>query len=234
MSYFFIENPFEIFSKDHIYALVFFFLLGLGVIYYAKTYCNEKTQIVIGVLLALIPVSSLFIRMGILAGLGIFDYKLDLPLHLCRIIAIMAPFIMYYRNKFFLGVLYFWIMVGTLNANLTPDLFYGFPHYEYLIYFGLHSGLVILPLYTIMVYGYKVQWRDMRNAFILTNVYMLIVHVLNYFLGSNYFYTMAKPPVDSLLDYMGPWPWYLLVGQGVVLVLMVVMFVPIWIRRRYN
>jgi hypothetical integral membrane protein (TIGR02206 family) len=234
MSFFFTDKLFKAWSLAHISALFFFFMLGSFVIYYAKNYCNKDQQLRIGVSIALIPLGGMLIRMSILACLGTFDYKLDLPLHLCRIVAIMAPFIMYYRTKFFLGVLYFWVLVGTLNANLTPDLINGFPHFEYFVYFMIHSGLVIIPIYAIVVYGYKVTWRDMRNTFLLTNLYMFVIHLINLFLGSNYFYTVEKPPVASLLDYMGPWPWYLLLGQGVVLFLMLVVFLPIVVYRKIS
>ena len=35
---------------------------------------------------------------------------------------------------------------------------------------------------------------------------------------SNYFWLMDKPPAGSLLDLMGPWPWYILVGEFVALI----------------
>jgi len=28
---------------------------------------------------------------------------------------------------------------------------------------------------------------------------------------------MGKPPTGSLLDFMGPWPWYILIGEFVAL-----------------
>ena len=34
---------------------------------------------------------------------------------------------------------------------------------------------------------------------------------------ANYFLIMGKPPAGSLLDFMGPWPWYILTGQFVAL-----------------
>ena len=35
---------------------------------------------------------------------------------------------------------------------------------------------------------------------------------------SNYFWLMNKPPAGSLLDLMGPWPWYIFVGEFVALI----------------
>jgi uncharacterized membrane protein YwaF len=55
---------------------------------------------------------------------------------------------------------------------------------------------------------------------------MLFVTIINYMLGSNYMYTLRKPATSSLLDYMGPWPWYLLVAEFVALFLFLLLYLP--------
>jgi uncharacterized membrane protein YwaF len=59
-------------------------------------------------------------------------------------------------------------------------------------------------------------------------LYMVVVTVVNVALGSNFMWTLGKPPVVSLLDVLGPWPWYLVpvVGLGIINVLL--LYLPFW------
>ena len=47
--------------------------------------------------------------------------------------------------------------------------------------------------------------------------FLVIAFIYNILFDANYFWIMSKPPAGSLLDYMGPWPWYILTGQLVAL-----------------
>jgi hypothetical integral membrane protein (TIGR02206 family) len=47
------------------------------------------------------------------------------------------------------------------------------------------------------------------------NAYLLLMVVVNHWLGSNYLYIARKPDTPTLLDLLGPWPWYIL-GMEVV------------------
>ena len=57
----------------------------------------------------------------------------------------------------------------------------------------------------------------LKNSFIGLNLFLIISFISNIFLDANYFWIMGKPPAGSLLDYMGPWPWYILTAQFVAL-----------------
>ena len=176
MSFLLDETMFQSFSWSHLWPILLFTFITIGAIFYANKHLDDPGKSRLGFYLALIPLFFMLFRAGMVIYLGKFDHKLDLPIHLCRITAIIAPFIMLNRNRFWLGVIYFWIIVGTLNANITPDLYNGFPHFEYLCYFGLHSGLLVLPIYAVFVYKLKIVWKDVWVSFILTNVFVFVVH----------------------------------------------------------
>lgn len=233
MSFFFEETVFDIFTLEHFYPILLFAVVAVSSIYTANSRFTEKQKTQLGVLLAAITLAAVIIRMFIIGSLGDFSAKEELPLHLCRIIPFIAVWAMWKRNRFWLGILYFWIIVGTLNANITPDLQRGFPHFEYLIYFTIHSGLLVLPFYSIFVYKMDIRFRDFINAYLMINAFLLFTYFVNFVLGSNYMFTMHKPPVASLFDLLGPWPWYLFFGQFLVLALMLVAYLPFWIKRTF-
>ncbi len=226
MSFLFEETAFTAYSLEHFYPMFFFFILGCISIIFAKRKLNITQQRRFGVLLALIPFCGVFFRMYYAYKVGNFSLQSELPLHLCRLLGIAAPFIMYSKNRYVLGMFYFWTLAGTLNANLTPDLPEGFPTLSYISYWTLHSGLVLVALYSVFVYRLRVHIKDMVNVFWATNVFLVIIHLINFVIGSNYFYTMHKPPAASLLDYMGPWPWYILSGEIMVFILMGLVYIP--------
>jgi hypothetical integral membrane protein (TIGR02206 family) len=52
-------------------------------------------------------------------------------------------------------------------------------------------------------------WRTL----LVTNVYAAVVAVVNGAFGTNFLYLRHKPGARTLLDWMGPWPLYILVAD---------------------
>ncbi|MBK6544182.1 MAG: TIGR02206 family membrane protein [Saprospiraceae bacterium] len=157
-----------------------------------------------------------------------FDETEDLPFHLCNILALIFPFALYFRARWFFGILYFWILAGTLQAVITPDLKEQFPHYIYFRYWWIHCGMISLIFYGLFVFKWKIYWIDIKNAIVGANVYLVFSILVNLLTGGNYFFSMRKPESASLLDHLGPWPWYLFTGQIVMTALFLLLYLPIW------
>jgi hypothetical integral membrane protein (TIGR02206 family) len=64
------------------------------------------------------------------------------------------------------------------------------------------------------------------RTMIFANVYMLFVTGVNVLVGGNYMYTLHKPETASLLDMLGPWPWYLFYAEFVALALFILLYLP--------
>lgn len=72
---------------------------------------------------------------------------------------------------------------------------------------------------------------------IALNIYGLIVGSINALTGWNYGYLCRKPAEPSLLDFLGPWPWYLLSLEFIALATFLLLLLPWWIfdlSRRQN
>jgi hypothetical integral membrane protein (TIGR02206 family) len=54
-------------------------------------------------------------------------------------------------------------------------------------------------------------WGSLRITVSATLVWGVAMFVFNDLTGADYGFVNGKPPNPSLLDLMGPWPWYLVV-----------------------
>jgi hypothetical integral membrane protein (TIGR02206 family) len=80
------------------------------------------------------------------------------------------------------------------------------------------------------VEGYRPTWRSIRKVLLGGNLYLLLVGLINWMLGSNYLFIAHKPETASLLDVLGPWPWYILVMEALALVMTLLLYLPYVIK----
>ena len=85
----------------------------------------------------------------------------------------------------------------------------------------LHDG-------SIVIYDLKPTVRGIWDAFLGINAFLLISIIVNLVLKANYFWICAKPATFSLLDYLGPWPWYILSSEFVALLHFVMAYLPFY------
>lgn len=146
-----------------------------------------------------------------------------LPLHLCDMVLIAACVALARRHQAAYEFTYFYGLGGTTQALLTPELASGFPSVEFLAFFGAHGG--ILVALSLLTFGCGLRPRPGAWRWIVAAgyAYLLCVGLANMVLGTNYGYLCAKPDDASLLDYLGPWPWYLISVQALGLALIFVL-----------
>jgi len=221
------SNAFTAFTMDQLAPIVIIFFFAGMVIYHQKKFGSKNSQRFIGAGLATITTIAVLSRMLFTSMDGSFTIEAELPIHLCRLMAFILPFAMFTKNRYWLGLSYFIIIAGTLQALITPDLPLSSPHYSYYIYWILHGFLFVLPFYIIIVYGLIPTKKDLWNAFIILNIYAAFTILINCILNSNYFYTWHKPEAASLLDYLGPWPIYIVAVELIGLLFFYIAYLPI-------
>ena len=209
-------------------------LLGIiGLFIYAKM-SSMKTarQAKIGQGLAWI----LFLNFPIYLVLQIYDgsvtWDTALPLYPCPLASLMAPWLVRSRNQTLLNVIFYWVFAGTLQAVITPEIYSTFPHYEYLYFWVCHAGLLALLCFLLINQEREPTRAGILPAFGWFNVMIAISAVVNVLTGSNYYYLRAKPSVPTLIDYLGPWPWYILGVEAVALVFFSLSFGIFWFVKK--
>jgi hypothetical integral membrane protein (TIGR02206 family) len=61
---------------------------------------------------------------------------------------------------------------------------------------------------------------------VAVNIYAAFVGTFDFIFKTNYMYLRAKPQNASLLDFLGPWPWYLVGAEGVAFVVFLLLYLP--------
>ena len=154
-----------------------------------------------------------------------FDLAWDLPLALCDITFLLCLACFVKPKPLWLTLVCYWGLAGTLQALVTPDITQAFPSREFILFFVGHSVIVWAVFFLLgrAPHAELSGWRGARTAFLWLLVYTAGVGVFDLLFGLNYGYLRAKPVGASILDYFGPWPYYVLGGLllGLVLFLIV-------------
>jgi conserved hypothetical integral membrane protein TIGR02206 len=101
-----------------------------------------------------------------------------------------------------------------------------FPTYAFLQYNIEHGAIVMAAIYLVAGLGLAPRpWSSVR-------VYAITVGVLifdagaNLLTNGNYLFLRQPPPGHNLLDLMGPWPWYVVIGAVVAAVIFAILELP--------
>jgi hypothetical integral membrane protein (TIGR02206 family) len=218
---------FHPYNIEHVSWLVMgmascFFWIWLG-----KKQRTEVGQRRIALIQGLLPVVLwLVITIYMLFFTRPLDIGLVLPFHACYFINLLLPVMLWQRSYFLFEITYFMVMGGCIQALVTPDLKGSFPYYIDFRYFVVHIGLVQSTLYAVLVYKFRPTWRSFGKAFLWTNYYFVFVLGINYLLGTNFMYLNEKPPTTTMLDFFGEWPWYIIGGEFLCLLMFTFVMLP--------
>jgi hypothetical integral membrane protein (TIGR02206 family) len=151
----------------------------------------------------------------------------NLPLQLCDASVWLAVVACLIATPAIVELGYFLGLAGAGMALITPNLIRPWPSYPAIYFFAAHGGIVICV--AVLVSGGAARfpalavWRSF--GFLLT--YAALVGLVDWATGSNYMFLRHKPEAASALDQMGPWPWYLVIGAGVGLLLFWLIWLPV-------
>ena len=134
----------------------------------------------------------------------------NLPLQLCDLTVWLSVAACLTARPAIAEFAYFAGMAGAGMALLTPDLWSPWPTYPAIYFFAAHGGIVTAV--ALMAFGGIVRFRRgaVWRSFGWLVAYAGAVGAFNAIFGSNYMYLCRKPASATLLDKLGPWPWYLL------------------------
>jgi hypothetical integral membrane protein (TIGR02206 family) len=201
--------PFHTFNAQHLITLgVIIALCGLSA--WAAVVWTPPARKWLGRLIGLILLCYavvFYAQQGIGNNLS---WQYSLPLELCNLILIACIISLFWPNQFTAEIAYFWGLGGVLQAMATPDLGLGFPSWDFILFFWGHGAALLAIVFLIANKSFRPRRGSVARMMVALNLYGLAVGIIDAVAGWNYGYLCRKPAAPSLLDLLGPWPWYLL------------------------
>lgn len=201
---------------DRVITLLVIAALGLLIVLACRSWPRARKGW-LGRVLALVLVSYALTIYLQLAVAGELSISYALPLELCHCVMFACVLALLRPNRLASEVAYFCGLAGTLPATVTPDIGRGFPSWEFIQFFWAHGGVLLAVVFLIAGQGFRPQAGSKWRVFAAVNVYGAAVGAVDAAFGWNYGYLCDKPAHPSLMDWLGPWPWYILSLEGVAI-----------------
>jgi hypothetical integral membrane protein (TIGR02206 family) len=196
---------------------------------------------VLAMLHRIVPTHARLIRLSVAAALLLdtamfYAYQVrhhlitfpdHLPLELCDASLVLVILSLFTLKSAFFDLAYYWALAGASMAMLTPNLWEPFPSFGTVQFFVAHGLTISGVLYLVWSGQLSPRTWSVLRAMVGINIFAAIVGTFDAIFKTNYFYLRAKPANASLLDYLGPWPVYLLCTEGVALALFVLLYLPV-------
>lgn len=157
-----------------------------------------------------------------------WNWSNSLPLELCSISLVMTIVLLCTGNKHVYDFVFYAGIGGALQAVATPVLDLSFPHFRFFHFFYTHFGIIVTALYFTWMKGYRPTFKGIIKTMVALNVLLPIIYGVNTFFQGNYMFLRSKPTNGSLLDFLGPYPWYILSLEIVAFFI----FVCLWLLFR--
>ncbi|SES14650.1 TIGR02206 family membrane protein [Salipaludibacillus aurantiacus] len=225
------EAPFTMFSLQHGIMIVILFVITAA-LYAAgrsKLFASyRKTEIALGLSLVLFELGY----HGWLISIGNWNVSHALPLELSNISVLLVIVLLLTGNRHLFELVFMAGIGGALQALVTPVLDYGWPHFRFWHFFYTHMMVIWAAFYFLWMKKYSLTFKSVWKSLIFLNVLLPVIYAVNLATGGNYWFIMRKPSGASLLDFLGPHPWYLLGMEAAALIFFTVLWLLFGEKKR--
>jgi hypothetical integral membrane protein (TIGR02206 family) len=201
------------FGPSHLTVLAIFAAGSVALVWIGRRQTESQAGLLGRVLAALVMATFSVALVYKLVQPGI-DHSV--PLQLCDLAELTAAYALWTHRKWAFALVYYWGLPLSSQALITPDLSDAFPSHGFLTFFALHLLVVWTAIYLTWGYGMRPDWRSYRFAVVTTLAWAAFTFTFNTIAGSDYGFLNRKPLNPSMLDLLGPWPYYVLVEIVVV------------------
>lgn len=112
----------------------------------------------------------------------------NLPFHLCYFCAMLAIILSLNKNKKIFNFILVCGVAGGISSFISIDLSLSSSYFKYYKFTISHIAIVILPIYFIIIYNYKLKIKELVEVFIELEILAIIMGIFNSYFKTNYFF----------------------------------------------
>ena len=180
---------FKMFGWQHIAIL---FIGTLGIISMIKRIAvNRKFEKIIGIVL--LSQQIILYTWYLLSKYHVLTE--GLPLYHCRVAIILMGIGLLFNKRICRKLGSMWGLIGAVFALIYPSGLdpFVFPHITQFSFFIGHLFLLWGAVYCIFIECIKIDKKDFKTVIYFTNIYHIVVFILNHMIGSNYGFMRVSP-----------------------------------------
>lgn len=166
---------------------------------------------------------------GYLRWRGWLKFPDYLPLELCDATLCLTVVELLKPNAVVFDLAYCGALAGTSMAVLTPNVQAAYSSFSTVEFFVSHGLVLVSVLYLVGAGEARPRRGSVWRAMLWLNVYAAAVGVFDWVFKTDYMFLRSKPANRSLLDFLGPWPWYIAASELVALTLFSLLYLPFWL-----
>ena len=175
--------------------------------------------------LALLLFATTFSYYAYFAATGAQMFPYHVPLELCDASLWLVIASLLSLNPAIFDIAYYWAVAGATQSLFTPNLVKPTPFLS-VQFFVDHGLIVCATLYLIWSGQARPRKGSVARSLFAANIYAIVIGTFDFFFKTDYMFLRTKPPTPSLLDFLGPWPWYIFVCEFVALGLFLLLYLP--------
>ena len=209
----------RLFSPEHLAAIAATVLAAI-----VFTFAGRRAGTTLARGLAIVVLGAFVLEQVVYVARGDWSARVNLPLQLSDAVTLVAVAALWRPRAGILSELvWFWAFSASLQGLLTPDIDNTFPDVLYFTYFATHGGVIVAAC--LLVLGMRLAPRPWAvwRVYGLTAAFATLAAIGCLATGGNYMFLRHKPASGSILDGLGPWPWYVagaaVLGLAMLLVL---------------
>lgn len=205
-----IGYPFQAYGPKHWSYLLVLAVVWLVVVWVGRARLGPVGRRRAVLVLAVISLGQELADDLLRVSRGVWELQEALPLHLCSLAMLVGVWALLTRRQLVFEMAYYWGFAAASQAILTPDNSRWQMGELDVSWNFLSHGLVILNvLWLVFVEGMRCRQGSWWRAFLITNLALIPIAVINLAIGANYFFICRKPGGSSPF-LVGEWPWYIL------------------------
>lgn len=158
--------------------------------------------------------------------------QIGLPVYLCDAAAFVGGAALITRKQLLAEITNFWAFAGTLQGLLTPDIPTASYDYFWFEYYIDHSIVIVAAFFLILGLKFRPRAHSVIRMLIISVLFTAADAVVDIATNSNYMFLRFVPATGSLLNYFGPWPWYMVTATFVAIIFFIILDAPFWRARK--